>query len=280
MHGEPPASMTLDAVPFFPQTAYACGPAALASVLQYRGVMLTPEDLQPQVYLPGKQGSLAVELTAAVRRQGLVAYPLAPRLGDVFEEVAAGHPVIVMQNLGYGWWPFWHYAVVVGVDASTRQLILRSGQQPQRHTPWATFERTWARADFWALVIVPPSVLPATATERRWLQSAYDLEQIGQTPAALSAYHSALTRWPDSASSALALSNLLYQQGQLQHADAVLQTARMQQPEDARLWNNHAQVLLALDRLEEAQHAAAHARQLDPTHPAIQATWKAIQNRR
>ena len=58
----------LRGVPFFPQTEYECGPAALAGVLGASGVAATAQSLSPQVYLPGRQGSLQVELVAAVRR--------------------------------------------------------------------------------------------------------------------------------------------------------------------------------------------------------------------
>src|ERR1051325_3239401 len=67
-------------VPFFPQTEYQCGPAALATVLNTYGVKVTPEDLVPEVYLPARKGSLQIEMLAAARRHGLVAYQLAPSL--------------------------------------------------------------------------------------------------------------------------------------------------------------------------------------------------------
>ncbi len=65
--------------PFFPQEAHQCGPAALATVLNYRHIEVSPDDAHPQVFLPERKGSLQVELTASARRYGLLAYPLAPR---------------------------------------------------------------------------------------------------------------------------------------------------------------------------------------------------------
>ena len=57
----------------------------------------------------------------------MVALRTAPRLADLLQEVAAGHPVIVLQNLGLEWIPVWHYSVVIGYDLSRGQLVLRSG---------------------------------------------------------------------------------------------------------------------------------------------------------
>lgn len=64
------APVRLESVPFYPQQAYQCGPAALAGVLGAAGATIDPETLAPQVYLPGRRGSLQAELVAAARRAG------------------------------------------------------------------------------------------------------------------------------------------------------------------------------------------------------------------
>ena len=121
-------SAEIAATPFFPQEDYQCGPAALAAALVHAGRDATPELLLPQVYLPGRKGSLQAEMLAATRRQELVAFVLAPRLEDLLRELAAGTPVLVLQNLAP--WPVdvWHYAVVVGYDHDKGEVILRSGE--------------------------------------------------------------------------------------------------------------------------------------------------------
>src|ERR1700682_5879059 len=74
-----PAHAELAAVPFLPQDEYQCGPSSLATVLSHAGVKITPEDLVSQVYLPGRRGSLQVEMLAAPRKYGIVSYQLARR---------------------------------------------------------------------------------------------------------------------------------------------------------------------------------------------------------
>lgn len=44
-----PARVELREVPFFPQEAYQCGPAALATMLGQRGLALTPGQLKDEV---------------------------------------------------------------------------------------------------------------------------------------------------------------------------------------------------------------------------------------
>ena len=63
-----PQAVLLDQVPFHPQEDLLCGPATLAMVAQAAGASATPEQLTPQVYLPGRQGALQTEMLAAARR--------------------------------------------------------------------------------------------------------------------------------------------------------------------------------------------------------------------
>ena len=178
-----PPRAELGQVPFIAQEEHECGPAALAMLLQSAGLPATPEQLLPQVYLPGRQGSLQVELLVAARRQGLPAYRLEPSLTALLQEVAAGHPVLVFQNLSLPVYPVWHYAVVIGFDRQRGTLLLHSGRTPRLEMPLSTFERTWARGGHWAMVALPTSALPATAEAAPMAAAIAALERLRPEPA-------------------------------------------------------------------------------------------------
>lgn len=264
----------LDSVPFFPQTQYQCGPAALATVMQYRGINILPETLTDQVYLPEKKGSLQIEMIAATRKQGLMPYLLTPQLKDLLTEVAAGNPVLVMQNLGYNWKPFWHYAVVIGFDIDTKILILRSGETKRWQTTLKTFERTWARSQHWALIIVKPENIPPTADLATWLQTAYDAEKTGQLHTAEQAYRAAMTHWPDNNQPGIALANLYYQQENFAQSDEVYGRLTDQFSQEASLRNNRAYTLKAMGCHQTALASAACAKRLAPKEQNIQSTFQ------
>ena len=176
-----PLRAELTQVPFFPQEDYFCGPAALAMVLTAAGVNVSPDELVDQVYLPGRKGSLQVEMLAAARRNGLIAYELAPQLADMLREVAAGSPAIVLENYGpFSWYPVWHYSVVVGYDLYTQEVIRRSGIRQRRPTPLPIFEKIWKHENYWAMIAVPPDRVPVTATETRYTAAVVALEKSGQ----------------------------------------------------------------------------------------------------
>ena len=111
-----PVRAELEATPFYPQTEYQCGPAALATVLGAAGIAADPGTLAEQVFLPARTGTLQIEMVAGARRQGAVATRIPPTLTAALHEVAAGRPVAVLLNLGLSWYPLWHYAVLIGYD--------------------------------------------------------------------------------------------------------------------------------------------------------------------
>ncbi len=238
-----PPAVELSQTPFFPQTEHQCGPAALATVLQPHHVDVSPQTLSSQLYIPAREGSLQVEMAVTARRYGMLPYPLNPEFADLLAEIAAGHPVLVLQNLRFDWWPQWHYAVVIGYDMTSNELTLRSGTTKRWQTTFANFERTWKRADNWALVIVPAGEMPATASITAYLKTAYAFEQTGLDLQALDAYRAAAKTWPDDTSSWQALGNMAYKAGNYDEAVSALLKASSLGPDDIVAWNNLAYAL-------------------------------------
>jgi len=236
-----PERVELTEVPFFPQSDYQCGPAALATALASSGVKVTPEDLVGQVYLPERKGSLQVELLAAARRHGRVSYQLAPRLEDVLREIAAGTPVILLQNFGFG--DGWHYAVAMGYDYDSGELILRSGVTEREVLPFTMNEFVWMRSGYWAMVAVPPGRIPVTADEARWLGAIAALERTGDAAGARTAYTHFLERWPENVNAAVGLANTHHSLGALAEAERVLREAARRDPASVIVLNNLAQTL-------------------------------------
>ena len=277
-----PPRAELDAVPFFAQEEYQCGPAALAMALNAGGVAVTPDALTDEVYIPGRKGSLQVEMLAAARRHGLLAYELAPELKDVLAEVAAGNPVIVLQNLGlWAFHPYWHYAVVMGYDLHKDQILLHSGTRARRPMSLGLFEFLWIDGGRWSMVALPPGRLPASAQEAKLAAAAAALEQSGRIAAARLAYLALLQRWPADLVGLMGLGNSAYALGHLAEAEAAFRRAAIAHPLAAAAFNNLAQTLADQGKLDAALDAARKAVSLGGASlPAAQATLDQILNQR
>ena len=274
-----PARVELEATPFFPQERYQCGPAALATVLSAAGVGVTADSLVPEVYIPGRAGSLQAELISATRRHDRVPYVLPQTLDALLATLDGGVPVLVLQKLGAGPFPGWHYAVVVGYDASTDHFVLRSGTERRKLMSAGYFLATWDRAERWALVALQPGKLPPAPDFARYMEAAAGLEAVGRLDAAAMAYEAAARAWPAESLPQVALANLAYARGDLAAAEQGFHAAVRLNPKDAAARNNRAEVLRALGCPTLARREIEVARALaagGPLSATVEETARAI----
>jgi tetratricopeptide (TPR) repeat protein len=266
-------------VPFVAQQTRECGPAALYMALRASGAAPSLPRLVEQTYTPGRGGALAHDLIAAARRQGRIAYPIEG-FPSLLEELAAGHPVIVLQNLRLQIWPLWHFAVAIGYDLSARELVMHSGRREFRRVPLDTFRRTWKRADRWGLLVLAPGELPARASRADYLAAVAGLERAGQPEAAALAYRAAIQRWPDEVVARLGLANALRARGELEAAEVSIREALVLAPGLGAAHNNLADILLLQGKPRAALASVERAIALDgERHEYVQTRaeiWQAL----
>jgi tetratricopeptide (TPR) repeat protein len=276
------APVELADVPFFAQERYACGPAALATVLVHSGVPVTPDALVSRIYLPGRQGSLQVELIAAARQLDRVPYVLEPTLEAIRAELAAGRPVLVLQNLGFAWVRRWHYAVVVGSDQEAGTVTLRSGGERRVTTSAKRFEATWNRAQRWALVALRPGELPASPDRARLLAAGAALESLDRFESARATFRAIARRWPEDAMAWFGLGNAEYRLGAPDRAEGAWRRTLARDPDHAAALNNLAQRMgergcpvearTLLERARTVAESSAMANAIAATETALQAS--------
>ena len=249
-------------VPFVPQEKYQCGPAALAMMLQWAGKPVSANSLIDEVWLPEREGSLGIELRAAARSRGLMAYPVE-NSEALFRELQAGRPVLVLQNLALRRWPQWHFAVVTGYQDEGNTMVLHSGTDAGKTTHWNRFIRTWARADQWGFTLVEPGQLPASADPESLFRA------VSALPNAEAFWPAAVEAFPNSGKLWFGHGNSLWSQGQQQPALDAFQRATRQAPDFAAAWNNLAYAQQALGDEEGARDSICRAHALAPHDKAI-----------
>ncbi len=246
-----PVSQELTAVGFFPQTGFQCGPAALATLLTYRGVDVNPDQLSDQVYLPKGYGSLQIELLAASRRYQTIPY-LVDGFDDLMQQVSRGNPVLVLQRVRNWGVPAWHYAVVIGFDNVQRQVILRSGTERRRVISQKHFASTWQKGNHWGFVVLSPGSLPASPDAERYLAALINAESQLSTEQAVEAYQVAVDQWPENVAALFGLGNMQYRDGRQGAAELSWQTVLRRQHNHAGAANNLAELLAEKGEVKQA----------------------------
>jgi tetratricopeptide (TPR) repeat protein len=252
----------------------------LATVLGAAGRDVDPVLLATEVYLPGREGSLQPELAAAARARGLLAYETGTSLSDLLAEVASGRPVLVLQQLGAGPWPYWHYAVVIGYDKARGQVLLRSGTDAREVMRASLFESTWDRGGRWGLVLLEPGTLPARPDPARYMRAAAALEAARNPEAAQAAYTAAVSRWPTEPLPRLGLGNLAAAAGDWVEAERWYRAVLADDPAQAAALNNRAEALVRLGCADAArlalQQGMGHVAADDPLQSVLQETMREL----
>lgn len=237
--------------PFFPQQQYQCGPAALATVLQASGIATDPNELAPLLYLPGRKGSLQLEMIATIRNSQRIPYTIRPEISAVAAELLAGRPVLVLQNLGLDILPAYHYAVVIGMQSSGK-VVLRSGTTKRLVISLDEFLSSWRKAASWAVTVLRPEELPTDVDVAKYLEIVAGIEATGNVVLAKEAYQTLLKRYPEQPTALFGLANTLFVQKNLLEAARIYRSLLKSEPTHAAAANNLAETLASLHCFRQA----------------------------
>ena len=144
-------SLTLLDVPFIAQSELLCGGAAAAMVMRYWGERgIDAEAFQPLV--DRKAGGIRTDaLTSSLRERNWNAVAVDGSADALARELQQGHPVISLLEDHPG---VYHYVVVVARSADG--IVFHDpARSPFRVASVQEFDKRWAAADRWMLVVTP-----------------------------------------------------------------------------------------------------------------------------
>lgn len=232
-----PEHVQIENVPFMDQSEKYCGPTTLSMVMNWAGKPTPIDELASEIYSHDHKGTLQSALIEGARRRGMLAVTIHG-LSDLLHEVAAGHPVIIFENLGLSWYPQWHYALVIGYDLKEGDILLHSGHDAYKYWDLRKFERSWMLGEYWGLVVLPPHKLSATADELTQVDAGAALEELGKLEEAKTAYDALLKKWPKSLTTLIGLGNIAFSRGDYRESARVLRKAVKHYPESVTAQNN------------------------------------------
>lgn len=150
-----PKSFDINGVQRVKQLTNYCGPAALTSVINYLGGEVTQEAVGKIVYDSASKATNGADMLLYGRDKGYSAYSWNSSISDVKKKLAAGLPVIVLQQNSLvdtsG-----HYRVLTGYDDSKSLFrVVDPYYDEITSMSYSQCERLWKRMGYWALLVVP-----------------------------------------------------------------------------------------------------------------------------
>lgn len=143
----------IENVPFYSQETYQCGPVSLASVLNYWGINITPQDIAKEIYSEAARGTLNIDMVLYAQRKGLNAIQYKGSIEDLKKNVESGYPVIILVDYGFSLYNANHFMVVVGYNE--HGLTVNSGKDKGKFISAEDFLKAWEKTNYWTLLIKP-----------------------------------------------------------------------------------------------------------------------------
>lgn len=250
-------------VPFHSQQDFFCGPTTLAEVAGFYGLEQNPLQVAQNTFIPGLEGSLQIEMVAATRQLGMLAYAQNGNMTQLLSLLAENIPVIVLQNNAIALFPQWHYAVVIGYDLDAAEFILHTGVTEAHRLNFSTFERTWQRGKYWMLVMLPTDMSSKHLDPFIYAKACQDLISTQQSSAGIAALKTATHQWPDYWLPYFLLGNYYFSTEPLAAANWFAQGLPFAQLEVSYL-NNYAMLLSELGCDIKAKELIDQALQIAP----------------
>jgi tetratricopeptide (TPR) repeat protein len=243
-------------VPFVRQRRNWCGPAALASVLQYQRVPLSQEEVAGGVYLEKLRGSLTLDLQLFVQEQGLWCKAGQGGIEEVRAWLDRGVPVIALLRENWLVVTSYHYVVLVGYHVERGYFLAHTGSRAERPLAFERFDRQHAAAGRWFLACARPEDVTWPLDADGHNNLALALQRQRTLEAALEHLRQAIRLEPQKALYHFNLGNLHAARGERSRAVVAYREALRLTPNFADAHNNLACVLLQQENAREAlQHA-------------------------
>ncbi len=145
----------IDGVPRIKQITNYCGPAALTSVLQHCGENITQQEVGKAVFDPVGCATNGADMLLYVRNKGYSAYSWNSSIADAKLKIAAGAPILVLQENSTrdtsG-----HYRVLTGYDDAARKFYVMDPYYDDiTELSYDQCDKLWKPMGYWAMICVP-----------------------------------------------------------------------------------------------------------------------------
>jgi len=143
---------TIQNVPFVKQKDQFCGPAAMASVLNFYGQNISQEEISKDVYTPELNGALISDMENFAREMGYKVQTINGDSNKLTSLIDEGVPPIVLVDLGMWIVSVPHYYVVYGYNKSKTTFLIYTGFH-NKEINFTDLDKEWEKMNRLMLIV-------------------------------------------------------------------------------------------------------------------------------
>jgi hypothetical protein len=149
----------IEGVPIYPQKDNMCGPAALATLINFwGGPEVSQQSIASEAYLEKLKGTLPMDLFLYAKSAGFEVSYYKGSMDDLRKKISEGKPLILFLNLGIESYAIGHYIVAVGYGEKARAVIAHTGSDREETMSYDALERAWSLTGYSTLLVEPKAV--------------------------------------------------------------------------------------------------------------------------
>lgn len=140
-------------VPFVRQRDKFCGPAAMASVMNFYGQNISQDQIAKEVYSPELKGALISDMEDFARGMGFNASTINGDENTLISLIDENVPSIILVDLGIWVVSVPHYYVVYGYNESTETFIINTGFTSSKEINFKDLDKEWEKMNRLMLIV-------------------------------------------------------------------------------------------------------------------------------
>ena len=146
-------------VPFFPQEDNQCGPAALATVMNYWYLReggnnkIGIDEIMAAIYSKTARGVLPMDIENYPATKGFTTERVDGSAETIRHHIDTGVPLILFVEYGFSFYQLSHFLVVTGY--ADNGVIVNSGRREREFIANAELEKVWQKTGYWSLRVLP-----------------------------------------------------------------------------------------------------------------------------
>jgi len=147
--------VVIENVPFVKQKDKFCGPASMASVMQFYGEDISQDEIAEEIYIPKLNGALISDMENYAKDSGYTTESINGSIEILKSNLDNKHPVILLVDKGKWKISVPHFYVAYGYNGEKGVIILHTGYKQNQEISYDKLNQEWGKMNRLMLVITP-----------------------------------------------------------------------------------------------------------------------------